>query len=247
MYIHEYGDSTAPVIAALHPMGIAGEDLFRTLRPYLKGNYCLVVPDQGGHGRSGPYISLQDETDTLKNYLLYRGYTEIRLLYGASMGVTVAWELLKDPAFHFEKVWLDGAGFTENPPPGAGLIGRLLRIGLVIYRKFPRHIERSFAKHYGPVFAPIMMRNFRKLSDEDIEKVFGAFSCRETGEIPRNLQRRMHLEWGEFDANYRNSRKTVKKRLPEAKALLRAGYGHCGYMAFHTEEYVQELETFMQT
>jgi hypothetical protein len=33
--------------------------------------------------------------------------------------------------------------------------------------------------------------------------------------------------------------------MPEVKPVIRKGYPHCGYMAAHTKEYTEEIETFI--
>jgi hypothetical protein len=32
--------------------------------------------------------------------------------------------------------------------------------------------------------------------------------------------------------------------MPDVKVVIRKGYPHCGYMAAHTREYVEEIEDF---
>ncbi len=246
MFIHAYGNSSDPKILGLHPMSLTGEDLYQALLPHLRGSYFVIAPDEGGHGKSGPYISLADEVRTLKTYLLDNGYTDFQLLYGASMGVTAAYELLKDPAFHFEKVWFDGGGFTEKAPKGSGLIDPVMRVVLKAYRKDPNLIGRSFRKHYGPKFGRIMLQNFMQIGDEDVIRIFGTFSSREMVKLPKKMQENIHLEWGSDDANYRQSKKALSVYFPYAQIQLRNGYGHCTFMAANTARYVHELETFMQ-
>ncbi len=245
MYMNEYGDSNAPKILGLHPMGITGENLYQALIPHLKGNYCILAPDQGGHGKSGPYSSLEEEVEALKTELSERGYSDFCLLYGASMGVTVAYELLKDPSLHFEKIWFDGAGFSEHAPRMTGAIETPFRAVLKFLKNHPDVIGRSFTKHYGPSFGAIMKENFQHLGVEDVLRVFEVFSCREMVQFPRELQERMHLEWGENDRNYKNSQKAVESYFPYADVELRGGQGHCTYMARETADYVEELEAFI--
>ncbi len=245
MVLHVYGNPKDPKILALHPMGITGENLYLTVKPYLKGSYCILAPDQGGHGASGPYESLEEETRILKEELLERGFTTIQLLYGASMGVTVGYELLKDPTFQFEKVWFDGGGFTEKAPHFTGAYLTIVRAGLKIYRKCPSLPEKSFEKNYGPKFSKIMLQNVLNMSDDDVIRVFEAFSAREMVRLPRDVQERMHLEWGSEDANYKQSEKALRKYFPCADVIVREGYGHCGFMAFHTGTYVRKMEKFL--
>ncbi len=245
MYINEYGDPNDPIILALHPMSITGEDLYEALKPYLSGNYLVIAPDQGGHGRSGHYVSFEDEMDTLKTYLSEKGYTDIRLLYAASMGVAAANELLKDPAFHVENIWFDGAGFAEESLKGMGLIKPVMRVVLKFYDIFPGVIAGSFVKHYGPYFGEKMRQNFSQISDEDVIRIFTAISRCIPADLTAGIQKHAHLEWGENDGMSKNSIDIAKNHMPYAKVVIRKGYGHCTYMAHETAAYVKEIEDFM--
>ncbi len=245
MYINVYGDPHDPVILALHPMSITGQDLYEALKPSLSGSYFVIAPDQGGHGRSGPYVSRDEELNTLKTYLLDNGCTDIRLLYAASMGVAAAYEILKDPAFHVDKVWFDGASLSEAAPKGMGFIRPAVRMALKFYRLFPFVIGNSFVKHYGPVFGEKMKHNFSAIGDEDVVRIFTGISQTEPVEMPAQTQENMHIEWGENDGAYKSSADFVRKYLPSAQIVVRKGYGHCTYMAAHTGEYVKEVEEFL--
>ncbi len=245
MYIHEYGDPAAPKLLCLHPLLITGDDLYQAVIPYLRGSYCIIAPDQGGHGQSGPYHSLREEVDYLRQYLLDEGNPEIQLLYGASMGVSAAYELWKDSSLHIRKAWLDSGGFAESSLHFTGPVAALTRAVLRIFRQNPQRRVKTLSGSYGPEFAEIMMKNFMKSDDDDTLRILEDFGHRDIGEMPAEKQKRMHLEWGSKDTNYRQSVKIVSSCLPEAEITVREGCGHCGYMAFHTAEYVQELEEFI--
>ena len=93
MYIHEYVNRSDPIVILLAPMMVSGDNLDHMMRPHLKGSYHIIAPDQGGHGNSGPYISADAEYAALREWLLRNGYRKIALLFGASMGVAVAYRL----------------------------------------------------------------------------------------------------------------------------------------------------------
>ncbi len=245
MYLRAYGDESRPKMLHLHPMSITGEDLYRAMTPYWREDYFTIVPDEGGHGKSGPYVSLADETQTLKRYLLEHGFTEFAFLYAASMGTTVGYELLKDPTFTFLKIWFDGAGFSEKAFHLSGAPAAMIRLVADLYHRHPGHIAASFQKHYGEEFGAVMEGNFLKLGSADIVRVVDAFGQQTLTVLPQEVQRRMHLEWGEKDPNYRTSKAPLSRNYPAAQTVHREGYGHCGYMAFHTEEYVREIEAFL--
>ncbi len=246
MDIHEYGDGSLDKIILLHPMGLNGQQLYQIARQHATGSYCWIVPDEGGHGTSGAYQSLQQEIDTLKDYLLERGYTDIRLLYGASMGTTVAYALLQDARFHFHRIWLDGGWFA----PRGGIVLPLMRLMFLRIRaQAVRHPETPpphLLKSYGEAFADIMTPCFVQLSRSDILRICNMYGHRALHALPDQLLSRICLEWGASDPSYRMSKKHLQKWFPGVVVSVRDGYGHCEYMAAHTQEYIRQLEQFAQ-
>ena len=67
MYINEYGNPNDPKLILLAPMMISGANLHDLMCPYLKRDYFIIAPDQGGHGKAGAYISADDEYRQLKD------------------------------------------------------------------------------------------------------------------------------------------------------------------------------------
>jgi hypothetical protein len=63
--------------------------------------------------------------------------------------------------------------------------------------------------------------------------------------LSKEQQAKLHLEYGEKDFDLKLSRKSFAKYLPDVKVVIRKGYPHCGYMAAHTREYVEEIEEFV--
>ncbi len=245
MFVKVYGKSDAPVILALHPMGITGEDLYQTLASFLKGDYCVIAPDQGGHGQSGHYVSFQDEVSTLKAGLARMGCDHFCLLYAASMGVDVAYELLKDPSLQFDKIWFDGAGFLSDGKEYRGISAVLTKAFVGLCKGFSGILERNFSNNYGPDFGPVMKKNFMNFDGEDVIHIFETFSRMVLEEMPGKVLNNLHLEWGEKDNMYERSRPALDRYFAGVPVVRRPGYGHCAYMAFHTGEYVRELEEFM--
>lgn len=99
MFIHEYGSRDLPTIILMAPMMVSGADLYTLMSPHLTGEYHIIAPDQGGHGQAGQYQSADQEYKELKSYLLEIGCTQIHMLYGASLGVAVAYRLFFDSDF----------------------------------------------------------------------------------------------------------------------------------------------------
>ena len=246
MYIHEYGNPDLPTIILLHPMEVTGENLYNVMSPYLKRQYHIISPDQGGHGQSGPYTDCKTEAAELEKWLLEKGYTEITLLYGASMGVGTAYELLKSGKIRFKKSWFDGGAIAPNAVLMNWLMRTMFLKKLRALKKDPTKPVDNLIKMYGEEFAAMMKENFIKLSEQDITNICNACCHRELVQISPEIRKNICFEYGQSDPNLKAAKKTIKEYFPESRLIVREGYGHCGYMAFHTEEYVKELETFMQ-
>ena len=160
MLINEYGRRDDPTVVLLAPMMVSGEELCRLMQPYFKGSYHIIAPDQGGHGRAGAYRSADAEYDTLRSFLLEHGFTHLALVYGASLGVAVAYRLFLDPAFQIDCAWFDGVALAENAAFPEWMMKRLFRSRKKKLAKTRVEASESLVKMYGYDFAKMMTKNF---------------------------------------------------------------------------------------
>ena len=246
MFIHEYGSREDPSIILLAPMMVSGEDLYNLMARHLQRNYHIIAPDQGGHGKAGPYISAEEEYKALCLYLLEHHYTNIALLYGASLGAAVAYRLFFNPLFHIKKAWFDGLALSRN----AFLAERMMKHLFYSRKKklSKTHAEASppLVKVYGYDFAKMMTGNFERITTSDIDAICRACCHYDLRRLTEEEQRKLHLDFGEKDFDMKYSRKTVPVYMPHVELTIRPGYSHCGYMASHTKEYVEEIEAFVR-
>ncbi len=246
MFINEYGNPNDPKLILLAPMMISGSDLYSLMSPYLKGEYFIIAPDQGGHGKAGEYISADDEYRQLRAYLQKNGYTDIKLVYGASLGVAVGWRLFMDEGLTIEHAWFDGVALSEKPSRMAEiLISRLFKKRKKKLERTHVEVSQSLVKWYGYDFAKRMTKNFERITLNDIDAICYACCHYDMKVLTPEQQRKLHLEYGEKDFDLKLSGKSLPKYMPEVKPVIRKGYPHCGYMAAHTKEYTEEIETFI--
>ena len=109
------------------------------------------------------------------------------------------------------------------------------------------HVEasQSLVAWYGYDFARMMTKNFERITMSDIDAICYACCHYEMKILTAEKQRKLHLEYGEKDFDLKLSKKTLPKFMPIVKPVIRKGYPHCGYMAAHTKEYVEEMERFI--
>ena len=246
MFINEYGHRNDPTIILLAPMMISGSDLYGQMSPFFQGSYHIISPDQGGHGKAGAYISEDEEYQTLKDFLLETGCTDIELVYGASLGAAVAYRLFLDSAFTVRHAWLDGVALTKNAGFAEWFVSKMYRSRKKKSAKLKGKPSSMLIDMYGIDYATLMAKNFERITPEDIDAICHACCHYDLRKLTEEEQRKLHLDFGEKDFDLRYSRKTIPVYMPEAELVIRSGYKHCGYMAAHTKEYVEEIERFIR-
>ena len=247
MYINEYGGRDEPTVLLLAPMMVSGSELYQLMKPHLRGDYHIIAPDQGGHGRAGAYTSADDEYRALKQFLLETGCKRIALVYGASLGVAVGYRLFLDPVFRVDHAWFDGVALARNAGFAEWFMKRLFRSRKKKLAKHHVEASPSLIKMYGYDFARMMTRNFERITVGDIDNICHACCHYNLRRLTPDEQRRLHLDFGEKDFDWLYSRKTIPVYMPKAELVIRPGYPHCGYMAAEPKAYVAQLEAFMET
>lgn len=246
MYINEYGNKNEPVIVLLAPMMVSGEELYQLMHPYFKGKYHFIAPDQGGHGKAGAYVSADEEYKTLKSFLLKEGYTQIELVYGASLGVAIGWRLFLDPDLTINHAWFDGVALSRNAGFAEWFMKRMFRSRKKKLTKTKTKASESLVKMYGYDFAKMMTGNFERITISDIDAICSACCHYDLRKLTEEEQAKLHLDFGEKDFDLKYSKKTIPIYMPDAELVIRPGYQHCGYMAAHPKEYAEEIEDFIR-
>lgn len=246
MIIHEYGDSSLPKVLLLHPM-LADAGCMRVASDSMKGDYCFIIPDFSAHGEdTGVYHGGQKEAGELLDYLRKKGYTDIALIMGASMGGMIGLHLLGDGSLKVGTIVFEGTSAYS----GSWLLCRLVQSVFLRKRRKAAGmtldaVERKMAEQYGEAFGAAMARNLRRMDEESIKAV--VYDCGHVyfPALPPELQKRMFWAVGDKDMNYRQL-KNVRRRYPHMNVIVQKGYGHCAYMVEHYREYGALLEQYMK-
>jgi len=245
MYINEYGSGKDPTVILLAPMMITGSELYEVMSPCFRGVYHIIAPDQGGHGKAGGYISADEEYRTLKEFLLSSDLRTIELVYGASLGAAVAYRLFLDPDFTVRRAWFDGAALCREAVLAETVMKSTFRSRKRKLAKTGSEASPTLVEMYGWDFARRMTKNFERITPEDIDAICHACCHYDLRPLTDEEQSKLHLDFGEKDFDWKYARKTVPVYMPKAELSIRPGCPHCGYMAAHTKEYVEEIEAFM--
>ena len=242
MHIHTHGSKGDPVIIILHPMGITGEKMYEIVGSKFRGEYYFITPDMGGHGsEKREFRSARAEAAALHNYLQQKGLTQIRLLYGASLGCAVSLHLLRYEDLNIEHAYLDGA-----PVARLSAVMRRIFAPVLVWQQdmIIRNREKGisdFVKRYGRDIAEHMADSFLKFDKETIYHIGRDCVVGNTPYLSRELQQRISFDWGEKELYTKTSMPLVKKIWPDAEVIVRPGMEHCEAMA-QVPDYVEKIE-----
>lgn len=246
MVIKEYGDSSLPKIILLHPMLADGKIMLK-LTEGMSENYCVIAPDLSGQGEDkGEFESPEKEAETLAGYLKNKGYAEIELIMGASLGAVVGMLMLADGSANYKTAVFEGAPMYEN----TRIVYQFMK---TVFLKKKRKAEKmdikdvreKMKKMYG-FFGGCMADNFVKISEKSLIAIVKACSDFPFPPISENTQKRIFLEVGSKDINVRQN-KVILRHYPNVHIKVREGYGHCMYLAEHFGEYGKLLEKYMNS
>ncbi len=174
-----------------------GEICIRSMAIEKTKAYHIIAPDQGGHGKAGAYVSADEEYKSLKAYLTEKGIKEIKLVYGASLGVAVAYRLFLDTDFEVDHAWFDGVALSRNAGFAEWFMKKLFRNRKKKLEKTHVEASESLVKMYGYDFAKMMTRNFERITLEDIDAICYACCHYDLRMLTDEEQQKLHLDFGE--------------------------------------------------
>ena len=246
MLIKTYGDETKPKLLALHPMLRDGESMV-LLAGKLREDYCIISPDLSGQGNDpGVFESAEKDAEILYAYLKEKGWIDIVLVYGASLGAAVGIELLAKSELKIHAAVFDGCPLYRDAP---FLRWILTKVFLKKHRKAVSNPGLSIQKMtelYGPMVGPSMGKHFEQVSEASIRGIVAACSRCSFPHYPKELERNLHFEYGSKDFDLKVGKKNIAKYYPSASLSIREGYGHCQYMSSLGEQYGEVLKAYLK-
>ena len=127
MTFHEYGKQNDRNIVLIHP-SVVTWDYFSRVCPRLCEDFHLIIPALPGYDREAPdedFTSVEDISARISDYLVLKGIEDVDILYGCSMGGSVALRMLADHKVHVKNAIADGAITPYQLP---WLITRLIAV-----------------------------------------------------------------------------------------------------------------------
>jgi len=247
MYMHDINPEKETSVLMIHPMLSDGMGLKTCIADHWGDSFRLLLPDLSGHADAVGivYKSASDEASQIHEYLLENNCTHIQLGYCASLGGCVLLELLQYSDLTFEHLFFEGISMYEN----ARILDFLSRKWfLAMHHKALRKPEsavRTMEKMYGEDAAEAMAKRFLAIDDESIENICHDCSFVHLPAMDTETQKKCVFAYGEKEFDYKNSRKILPLKYPEAELAVWADKGHCERISKDSEAYAGMLKQYL--
>ena len=244
MVIHDLYPEKSKVILLIHPMLASSESMGTFLvENILKetNEYRFIIPDLSGHGAAADeiYESAAEEARVLVQYLLEHGVNEVDLVFAASLGGVVLFEILNRREVKFGRLFFEGVSFYEKAKLGGFLMTKIMLAKQKKGLKNPKLAIEKMSKLFGGQAGEVMAERFLKMDPRNIKNIVRDCSNVRLPKMDVEMQRACVFSYGEKDSDLRLARRKIPKMYPKAKLVVDERYGHCEKMVKGAEGYTR--------
>lgn len=250
MKIHEFGQQNSGAVILLHCSCMTWE-MFETAAEVLKQQYHLIIPVLPGYDLENGsfYTSVEEITEEIEDWLLSKGYTRIRGVYGLSMGGSIAVRLLANDRIAVDSAVIDG-GITPYTYPR--IITRLIGVRDFLMVELGKHSRRLLEAAYPPEKytdegIDYLERVMHHMSARTIWNTF--YSCNNYSMPSKigNTNARIEYWYGEKEKIARKQDiEYIKKIYPQTAFCEYADLEHAELAMLHSKRFTERLSVFLE-
>jgi pimeloyl-ACP methyl ester carboxylesterase len=252
MKFHTFGNEENPVMLML-PGSFCPSSSMSYLYDSWKEYFYIIAPDYNGHYENSTFSTRKQEAGEIVEYVKEHGLTQIKMVYGQSMGAEIAIELvyqLLDAGIAVDKAFFDGAPCIKLSKAYKAFmyfkfrtLVRMLwdkNIDDVMNMKLIKQLTNGDTESLKAMMEPTMaVASY--LTDESIKN---ETECCYTFDFPafeESFQKNLYFFYAKEEKAYKTCIKGVKKAYPAAHYKVVTGYGHLTYSVKETEKYTEMI------
>lgn len=249
-----FGEKSNPCIVMLAGSfcpGACMEYLYTTLC----SDFYIIVPTYNGHYEGGrDFTTRQNEAAEIKQYLIRSGFTNVKMIYGQSMGAEIGMELiaqLSSAGIGFGCAFFDGGPFVTFSKAYKTFMYFKFRSLIQIVRK--KSVDDLLQWKFLNQFTNGDTESLRSmvesvaaaapyLSDKSLKN---EVECCYTFDFPvmdKTAQNKLYFFYAREEKAFKICFRFVKKAYPDAHFKVVKGYGHLTYSVRNTDQYVGWLK-----
>ena len=249
MIFHTFGNKGKPVAVLIHGM-LTPWQIWENAAKCLSKDYYIIVPELDAHTEDEPsfFISVEDEANKIKEYILTNNDANISLLCGLSMGGRIAATLAGLPGIAVENLVLDGAPLKAVPKPLISIMKKNYKIIIDKSKKRDsktiESAKRDFIpEKYIPDYLMIADNMDEKSIDNAMDSIFSKFEIKKYENVNRILF--MHGTKGNESVSKKSALK-MKEFNPQTEIKCFNGYAHAELLCFKENEWITEVQSWLK-
>ena len=251
--VHEYGKENLNIIVMFHPLGV-WYDVFDLITPILEKDYHLIIPAIPGLDPDNPKIeftSIEDIETRITNWLIYNKYTQVKCLYGCSMGGSLVIRMLASGKILTDFAIID-AGITPYQLPKIftffiGVrdwcmtqMGKYASINMLSSVFDPKKYNEKdilyIKKVLNSMSSKTIWNGFYSTNNYTMPKDFKEPTCKI--QYWYGEEEKKQREW---DIDF------VKKIYPKTVFVENKGQNHAEFFSLHPEDFCTQLTKFIES
>ena len=213
--------------------------------------YYVIVPELDGHTEEEKsfFVSVEEEAEAIRKYVLENFDGKISALCGLSMGGRIAATLAGMPGISVEALVLDGAPLQKLPGLLRTMIKNSYRMVTEKSRsRDPKILERAKKEFLPERYLEDYLKVADHLDDANISKiidsVFCPFEFKNYGEHVRILF--LHGTKGNEKISAKAA-KCMKAVNPQTEIRCFQGYAHAQLASFEIDKWIREVASFLDS
>ena len=259
MKVDTIGKKGNPVMIMIPGMFCTSE-MPAKIGKYFERDYYVVLPTLDGHYQENPhYISKQQDSKEMIDWLHASGIHEIELLQGTSMGAEVALEIAANLDIPVRHYLYDGGPFFHFPGFFRALMTKkiMVMVNKAAMQKTPEEAEEAlmndpFVKKLGGASLESyrgLLGGFARIGQWIDRKSVRAiadtcYKC-ELPELSNEVLSKTTFLFSEKEPA-RQSEKRLRKKYPQANYFIAEGYGHGGFQIQNPRAYAEYIRELLQ-
>lgn len=249
-----YGDKNNPCIVMLSGSFCPGECM-EYIYSKLYRNFYIIVPTYNGHYEgSGDFTTRQKEAEEIVQCLLDNHISNVKMIYGQSMGAEIGMELISQlgrSGIRFDSAFFDGGPFITLSKAYKAFMYFKFRTMINIIRK--KSVDELLEWKFLNQFTNGDTASLRNLIESlasispylSNKSVKNECECCYTFDFPimdKKTQNKLYFFYAKEEKAFKMCFRFVRKAYPDAHFKVVKGYGHLTYSVRNTDKYVDCLK-----
>lgn len=229
------GNKDNCAILLIHAMFVT-PDSFSGLIEYLKDSYFIIMPILDGHSKdeNSHFISVEDESLKIMNYLNENNIESLSFILGTSLGAIIAMDVYSKANIKVNKVFLDGGPFFKFGPILKSIMRRKFLNVCNNAKNNPEKSKKELDKAF-PSISNLMINVCSFISKDDVSNLSDACYSYNLPNLNENSQKKITFIYGTKEIA-RFSILFIKK-YKYSKIIKKKDLSHCEFIVNYPYEY----------